>query len=223
MVSGAAPEPSVHSFQAAPLQVGVQRVEALERRDRHKKVAPHVSHHAPDPTPINPKQCYNPASTATQEPQGTQQTCPTNSSETTPPAMDEFFLYPFTRGFLKFSFNVVCCATIILIASGYTQHHRPITFLTHSQRIRGISNDTPAPHCFALKLHSTLNQALTGREMNQQPIPLNQAPVSNQTRIDTWKLIFGPRKKCALPHRPRRQVRTPLQSNQVHPPVRHIG
>ena len=26
--------------------------------------------------------------------------------------------------------------------------------------------------------------------MNQQPIPLNQAPVSNQTRIDTWKLIF---------------------------------
>ena len=31
--------------------------------------------------------------------------------------MDEFFLYPFTRGFLKFSFNVVCCATIILIAS----------------------------------------------------------------------------------------------------------
>ena len=42
------PEPGVHPLQAAPLQVGVERLEALEGRHRHQEVAPHVAHHALD-------------------------------------------------------------------------------------------------------------------------------------------------------------------------------
>ena len=45
---GVAPEPGVHPFQAAPLQVGVQRGEALEGRYGRQKVPPHVAHHAFD-------------------------------------------------------------------------------------------------------------------------------------------------------------------------------
>ena len=41
-----APEPGVHARQAAPLQVGIQRLEALEGRYGHQKVAAHVAHHA---------------------------------------------------------------------------------------------------------------------------------------------------------------------------------
>ena len=41
-----APEPGVHARQAAPFQVGVQRLKALEGRHRHQEVAPHIAHHA---------------------------------------------------------------------------------------------------------------------------------------------------------------------------------
>ena len=41
-------EPGVHPFQAAPLQVGVQRLKALEGRRRRQEVAPHIAHHALD-------------------------------------------------------------------------------------------------------------------------------------------------------------------------------
>ena len=43
---GVPSEPGVHPFQAAPLQVGVQRLKALEGRHRHQEVPPHVAHHA---------------------------------------------------------------------------------------------------------------------------------------------------------------------------------
>ena len=43
---GVAPEPRVPPFQAAAFQVGVQRIKALEGRNRHEEIAPHVSHHA---------------------------------------------------------------------------------------------------------------------------------------------------------------------------------
>ncbi len=39
-----ASELGVHSFQATPLQVGIQGIEALEGRHRHQEVAAHVPH-----------------------------------------------------------------------------------------------------------------------------------------------------------------------------------
>ena len=43
-----APKPSVHPLQAPALQVGIQRLEALEGRRRRQEVAPHVADHPLD-------------------------------------------------------------------------------------------------------------------------------------------------------------------------------
>ena len=43
---GMAPELGVHPLQAAPLQVGIQRVKALEGGDGHQEIAPRVAHQA---------------------------------------------------------------------------------------------------------------------------------------------------------------------------------
>ena len=45
MVSVVSPQLGVHPCQAALLQVGVQRLKALEGRHRHQEVAAHVAHH----------------------------------------------------------------------------------------------------------------------------------------------------------------------------------
>ena len=40
------PELGVHSFQATPLQVGIERIEALEGRHRNQEVSAHIPHQA---------------------------------------------------------------------------------------------------------------------------------------------------------------------------------
>ena len=41
-----APELGVHSFQATPLQAGIERIESLEGRHRHQEVSARVPHQA---------------------------------------------------------------------------------------------------------------------------------------------------------------------------------
>ena len=42
------PEPGVHPLEAPPLQVGIQRIKALEGRHRHQEVSAHIPHQALD-------------------------------------------------------------------------------------------------------------------------------------------------------------------------------
>ena len=43
---GVAPQPGVHPLQTTPLQEGVQGIKALEGRDGHEEVAPHIADQA---------------------------------------------------------------------------------------------------------------------------------------------------------------------------------
>ena len=59
--------------------------------------------------------------------------------------------------------------------------------------------------------------------MNQRPVPLDQAPVSTQTRLDTWQLIFDLERNMRYHTVLGDRYALRYRAIRFNPPVRHTG